>query len=213
MNTIMRRSVRGAAIGLGALALVLGASACGGTDDVAGGDEGGNEPAAEEPAEGQGGEDAEGADAEVEGAEEESAEEESAESAPSEEGDAAEESAEDEGADTAEEPLAQSDLDAATDRFMELVTHLDDGDSEAVCSFFIDPTTGEPLEGETLTECAELGGAELQGLESNALDAVEESGLDVIDNGDGTVSVSMDGREFPMPLVEADDGEWYLLIG
>src|SRR5699024_3699542 len=213
VNTIMRRSVRGAAIGLGALALVLGASACGGTDDVAGGDEGGNEPAAEEPAEGQGGEDAEGADAEVEGAEEESAEEESAESAPSEEGDAAEESAEDEGADTAEEPLAQSDLDAATDRFMELVTHLDDGDSEAVCSFFIDPTTGEPLEGETLTECAELGGAELQGLESNALDAVEESGLDVIDNGDGTVSVSMDGREFPMPLVEADDGEWYLLIG
>src|SRR5699024_11920198 len=67
VNTIMRRSVRGAAIGLGALALVLGASACGGPDDVAGGDEGGNEPAAEEPAEGQGGGHGEGAGAGEEG--------------------------------------------------------------------------------------------------------------------------------------------------
>lgn len=218
MNAIMRKGVRGTAAGLGALAIIVGASACGTISDLAGGGDGGDDPAVEEPAEDEGAED-EGAEGEGAGAEE-GAEDEGADAA---EGDAAEDAGgessdggaageEIEGDDAAGGSLDQSELDAASERFVEFVQVMDDGDGEKTCSFFIDPTTDKPVEGETLTKCGELLASQEEGLEPGSMDMIDPSMVEASDNGDGTVSISMMGSEFPYPMAKADDGEWYMVL-
>lgn len=197
MNAIMRKSVRGTTAGLGALAIIVGASACGTISDLAGGGDGGDDPAAEEPAED------EGAGAEEDGA---------AEDAGGESSDGGAAGEEIEGDDAAGGSLDQSELDAASERFVEFVQVMDDGDGEKTCSFFIDPTTDKPVEGETLTKCGELLASQEEGLEPGSMDMIDPSMVEASDNGDGTVSISMMGSEFPYPMAKADDGEWYMVL-
>lgn len=113
MTSIMRRTVRGTAAGLGALAIVAGTAACGGLLE---GDDGGDGPAAEQedPAEGEG---EDGADEEADPAETQQDEAEAeadadgtGETGDDSEGDSAE------GDDAAAE-LTEDDLTAAGDRF------------------------------------------------------------------------------------------------
>jgi len=215
MNAIMRKSVRGSAAGLGALAIIVGASACGTISDLAGGGDGGDDPAVEEPAEDEGaeGEGAEGA--EGEGAEDEGAgaeEDGAAEDAGGESSDGGAADEETEGGEAAGGSLDQSELDAASERFVEFVQVMDDGDGEKTCSFFIDPTTDKPVEGETLTKCGEMLASQEEGLEPGSMDMIDASMVEASDNGDGTVSISMMGSEFPYPMAKADDGEWYMVL-
>lgn len=224
MTTIMRRTVRGAATGLGALAIVAGASSCGSL--LGGGDEDGSEdPAGEEqPAE----EGEDGAAAEDEGAEAaEDAADEGEEAADEETDGGSEESSEDSGSDAAAEDsvsdgggdemasgsLDEAALTSAGDKFFEFLQVMNEGDAEGTCAMMLDPTTDAPAEGAFLDACASGFESELgASFEPGSLDAVERSMIEVVDNGDGTVGVSAMGTEFPMSMVQADDGEWYVSV-
>jgi hypothetical protein len=215
MNSIMRRTVRGAATGLGALALITGASACG---MLGGGDEGGEEPSVEQPAEDV------GADDGAEGEESEGSEDaESSEDGESEGEDATTEDesdasgtddaeGEDAAGDEAAGPVDQAGLDAASQRFVDFIQVMDDGDGEAACAFFIDPTTDEPVAGETLTQCGEMIAPQMEAFEPGSMDIVDVSMVEATDNGDGTVGISLGGSEFPYSMSQGEDGEWYMLL-
>lgn len=123
MTSIMRRTVRGTAAGLGALAIVAGTAACGGLLE---GDDGGDGPAAEQedPAEGEG---EDGADEEADPAETQQDEAEAeadadgtGETGDDSEGDSAE------GDDAAAE-LTEDDLTAAGDRFYAFLEAMGEG--------------------------------------------------------------------------------------
>lgn len=200
MTRSMRRTVRGMATGLGALALIVGTAACGGLGEGEEAAETGDQPAAEEPA-----------TQEEPAAEEPAAEEPAAEEAADSAETAAEE-AEDAAAEEAA-PVDEAGLTAAGDRFLEFITVLDDGDAEAACSFFIDPNTDEPVTGATLTVCGETLAPQMESLEPGAMDVIDRSMVETVDNGDGSVSVSMAGTDFPYSMVEGSDGQWYLSLG
>jgi hypothetical protein len=180
MTKSMRRTVRGMATGLGALAIIAGTAACGGSGEGEEAAETGEqsatqeEPAAEEPA------------------------------AEDEEGAAEEGAAQEAG------PVDEAGLTAAGDRFLEFITVLDDGDAEAACGFFIDPTTGEPVSGATLTQCGEALAPQMESLEPGSMDIIDRSMVETADNGDGSVSVSMSGTDFPYSMVQGSDGQWYM---
>ena len=117
MNAIMRKSVRGSAAGLGALAIIVGASACGTISDLAGGGDGGDDPAAEEPAED------EGAGAEEDGAAEDAGGVSSDGGAAGEETEGGEAGA-----------LSEEDLTAAGDQGLAFLKAAASGDGEGACA-------------------------------------------------------------------------------
>lgn len=187
IRTVAQRAIRGTAVGLGGLALAVGAAACSGEE----------EPAAptteEQPAQQE-----EPAEEETTG--EETTEESSEDSAAS-----------DGGGDTA----GEANLDGAKERFVEFLQVVDDGDYEAACGFTLDPTTGEPPAGETLQQCAESLEAEIGAngsIQPGTFDAVEPTMLQAEENADGAVTVIMGGEPFPLPMVEHTDGQWYFHI-
>ena len=49
-------------------------------------------------------------------------------------------------------------------------------------------------------------------IESGAMKA-QNARYQLTDNGDGTVSIDVMGTEFPNPMVQASDGEWYVSLG
>lgn len=191
MNAFLRRAARRTSIGLGALALAVGATACGGDD---GGDTapeqdtGVEEPAAtaEEPAPSDGGGQSDAGGQEL-GSD-----------------------ASDGGGETgAAGELSQEDLDAATDRFVGFLQVIDDHDFDGACAYLLDPATGETGEGDT--ECTDALEQELGGMiQPGMFDQVEASMLEAEDNGDGTVTIGVMGDPFPLPMGQGEDGEWYV---
>ncbi|MGO1977964.1 hypothetical protein [Brachybacterium tyrofermentans] len=213
MTSIMRRTVRGAAAGLGALAIVAGAAACGGSDSTE------EKPAAEQeqPAEDEKpAEEEKPADEEKPAADEESAAEEGEEAAEDAAKEGEDVAGEEGDADAAESgdaaPLEEADLTAAGDRFLEFIQVMDDGDGEAACAYFLDPTTGEPVSGEVLTACGEQLAPSMEGLEPGSMDMLERSMIETTDNGDGTAAVNMAGTDFPYTMMKDSSGEWYLSL-
>lgn len=212
MNSIMRKTVRGTATGLGALALIAGASACGAIGDLAGGGEGGDDPSAEQPApegeESEGGE-SEGSDTESEGSEGEGAEggDTESEDAEGSEGDDAAGGAEG-------EPVAEEDLTTAGDRAFEFVKAAASGDAEGACALALDPTTGSGMTGSAAESCVagyeESAGEEGTALDPSIADALDRSMVETSDNGDGTVAVSFMGEDAGISMVQGDDGKWYV---
>lgn len=204
MNSIMRRTVRGAATGLGALALIAGASACGAIGDLVGGGDEGDDPSAEQPAEDEGSESEDGAS---EGADEESAGGEDAEAEESEGDDAA-------GGDAEAGPLSEEDLTASGDRALEFVKAAAAGDAATACSLALDPTTGSGMSGGSLDACVsgfeETAGEEGTELDPSIADAIDRSMIETTDNGDGTAAVSMMGSEAGISMIQGDDGQWYV---
>lgn len=207
MNSIMRKTVRGTATGLGALALIAGASACGAIGDLTGGGEGGDDPSAEQPApEGEASEggESEGSDTESEGSEDEGAEGSESEGA---EGDDAAGGSEG-------EPVAEEDLTTAGDRAFEFVKAAASGDAEGACALALDPTTGSGMSGSNLESCvagfeksAEEAGTEF---DPSVADALDRSMVETSDNGDGTAAVSLGGVDAGFAMVQGDDGKWYV---
>lgn len=190
MTSIMRRTVRGAATGLGALALVAGASACGSL--LGGDDEGGEDPATgeEQPAEEDGGDAASDAG----------------------EDSTAEDGASDGGGDAAAEPIDEAGLTTAGDRFLEFLQTVDD-DTEKACGYFLDPSTAEPLSGDQIAVCGEeLESSMGDSVQPGMFDMVDRSMVAAEDNGDGTVRVLLDGDEFPFSMQQGSDGQWYLAM-
>lgn len=192
MRTSFRTTVRGtaqragrtAAVGLGGLALALGAAAC------TGGDEGPDSPPVnEETTE---------AEQTSEPAEEPTSEE------PTEES-----SASDGGGDT---ELSEEELTAAKERFVSFIQVVDDPDYEAACGYMLDPATGEPPVGAQLTACAESLEQELGtsvDVEPGTFDALDASMVEASADASGTVTISFGGQTFPVPMIKHTDGQWY----
>lgn len=217
MNSIMRRTVRGTATGLGALALIAGASACGAIGDLTGGGEGGDDPSAEQPADEEDGGESEGG--EPEGAESEG----SAEDGESSEGDGAStDESEDaegddaggdtsEGGDEAAGPISEEELTTAGDRFYAFFEAIGAQDPEGACRLVIDYDTGEPAEGDGLQTCVDSFDEEFGGdFDPSAVDAIERSMIGAEDNGDGRASITMLDEPADMYMKKADDGQWYI---
>lgn len=216
MTSTMRRTVRGTAAGLGALAIIAGASACGSI--LGGGDEGETGTTKEQPAEGDGSDGAaeedsaaaeEGSEAAEEGA---SAEE----SADAEEDTSAEEATTDEAAegDDAEAgaALSEEDLTAVGDAYYAFVQAAATSDGTAACGLITNPNTGDPLEGSELEACAKgiEGKAEESGVDPSMADALDRSMIEGVDNGDGTAGATLMGSDAGVTFVKADDGKWYI---
>lgn len=217
MNSIMRRTVRGTATGLGALALIAGASACGAIGDLTGGGEGGDDPSAEQPADEEDGGESEGG--EPEGAESEG----SAEDGESSEGDGAStDESEDaegddaggdtsEGGDEAAGPISEEELATAGDRFYAFFEAIGAQDPEGACRLVIDYDTGEPAESDGLQTCVDSFDEEFGGdFDPSAVDAIERSMIGAEDNGDGRASITMLDEPADMYMKKADDGQWYI---
>ena len=220
MNSIMRKTVRGTASGLGALALIAGASACGAIGDLTGGGEGGDDPSAEQPAEDEGGE-SEGSEGEdAEGSESEDAEGSASEDAEGSEseGSASEDAEGAEGDDAAGgsegEPVSEEDLTAAGDRAFEFVKAAASGDAEGACALALDPTTGSGLTGSGAESCVagyeESAEEEGTALDPSIADALDRSMVETSDNGDGTAAVSLGGVYAGFAMVQGEDGKWYV---
>lgn len=113
-------------------------------------------------------------------------------------------------------PLSDAELEDASARFVEMLRVLDDSDWEAACGMVLDPTTGTAPEGERLQQCAD--GAEAAFAEHEDLlvpgrfDTVETQMVTASDNGDGTVSLRVLEEEVDVPMVQGEDGRWYLAI-
>ena len=217
MNSIMRKTVRGTATGLGALALIAGASACGAIGDLAGGGEGGDDPSAEQPAEE--GEESEGGESEgseSEGEDAEGAGSEGAEGSESEGSEGESESTEgDDAAGGAEgEPVSEEDLTTAGDRAFEFVKAAASGDAEGACALALDPTTGSGMSGSSAESCVagyeESAEEEGTAFDPSIADALDRSMVETSDNGDGTVAVSFMGEDAGISMVQGDDGKWYV---
>ena len=217
MNSIMRKTVRGTATGLGALALIAGASACGAIGDLAGGGEGGDDPSAEQPAEE--GEESEGGESEgseSEGEDAEGAGSEGAEGSESEGSEGESESTEgDDAAGGSEgEPVSEEDLTTAGDRAFEFVKAAASGDAEGACALALDPTTGSGMSGSSAESCVagyeESAEEEGTAFDPSIADALDRSMVETSDNGDGTVAVSFMGEDAGISMVQGDDGKWYV---
>lgn len=207
MTSIMRRTVRGTAAGLGALAIVAGTAACGGLLE---GDDGGDGPAAEQedPAEGEG---EDGADEEADPAETQQDEAEAeadadgtGETGDDSEGDSAE------GDDAAAE-LTEDDLTAAGDRFYAFLEAMGEGDPDTACSLVIDHETGEPAAGAGLEKCKQSY-EEMLGddFDPSIMSAVEREMIEASDNGDGRAEILALGESTGM-FMENVSGEWYIV--
>jgi hypothetical protein len=217
MTSIRRRTVRGAAAGMGALAIIAGTAACGmlGGDDAEGE---GTGSGVEEPAEQDPGEvDARSADSEEseDGAEtDEDAAESGTDSA--EEGDDAGAEADPEAGEgedaAAGEPLSEQDLTAAGDRFHAFFRAIGDEDPEAACGLVIDHETGEPTTGDGLETClASFDDASGEGFNPSMVDMLQREMIEAEDHGDGRASISVMGEATDMLMQKADDGQWYIL--
>ena len=226
MTSIMRRTVRGTAATLGALAIVAGAAACGGlpggdeeTDDSTTVEEGSSEdgPDSEDDAS-----EADGTAAEEgEGAAEEGAEAaEEAESAAEDEGEDVAEDASDADGDTSAEEgqdaeagsLSEDDLTAVGDRFYEFLEAAAQADGDAACALVMNPATDAPLGDAERGACAQgfEERAEAQGIDPAIFDVIDRSMIEGVDNGDGTAGITMLGEDGGFTFVEADDGQWYI---
>lgn len=214
MNSIMRRTVRGAATGLGALALIAGASACGALGDLAGGGDEGDDPSAEQPAEDEGSESedggSEGADEDSEGDDAVGSDGEDTEAEGSEgaEGDDAA------GGDADAEPLSEEDLTAAQDQALAFMKAAAGGDAEGACALALNPSTGEPLSGAALDGCVtgyeeEMEEADIE-LDPALADMIDSSMIEVTDNGDGTAYAILTGSTTGVDMIKAEDGTWYV---
>src|SRR5699024_1033230 len=169
--SIMRRTVRGTAAGLGALAIVAGTAACGGI--LGGEDEAGAGTEETQQEGGSSGTEGEDTGAEEDAGEssdsadtEESADSETSEDAETSEGaeDAADDAAgaSEEAGDGAAEALSEDDLTAVGDTYYEFLEAAAASDGEAACSLITNPDTDEPLKSGEVKLCAEgfEGGAE-----------------------------------------------------
>lgn len=232
MNTMMRRTVRGTATALGALAIVVGTAGCGsllggGDDSRTDDQEQGQEQDGEDTGEDTSTEDdstTEDSADDTEESSDDSAEETddadtddaaggSTDDSTDDAADDSDDATDDSGTDTAAGDLSDEDLDAASQRFVDFMQVMDDGDGEAACAFFLDPQTDEPVTGKTLEMCGEMVTPQMEGLEPGTMDILDASMVTAIDNGDGTVTIDMMGTEFPNPMAKASDGEWYLSLG
>ncbi|MDN5820184.1 MAG: hypothetical protein L0H39_01715 [Brachybacterium sp.] len=185
MTMTMRSISRGAATGMGAVALLLGAAACTGGE--------GEEPSGPRSSSSQ--QDAPSTDEDTQPTE-------------GSEGEASD--------DGGESPFRETELDAASQRFLDVLQVIDDHDWESACGMVLDPTTGLAPEGDRLQDCVDgvepVIGEQAELLEPGAFAAVDVSMIEASDNGDGTVSLSVLGNDLDIPMAPGDDGRWYLVV-
>lgn len=185
MTSIMRRTVRGTAATLGALAIVAGAAACGG---LPGGDEEKDDSTTVEEGSSEDGPDSEDDASEADG------------------------TAAEEGQDAEAGSLSEDDLTAVGDRFYEFLEAAAEADGDAACALVMNPATDAPLGDAERGACAQgfEERAEAQGIDPAIFDVIDRSMIEGVDNGDGTAGITMLGEDGGFTFVEADDGQWYI---
>lgn len=223
MNAILRKSVRSSAALAGTLALALSLAACGGgsTDD-----------AADKPAETQE-ETTEASDAGGEDEADSASADEIGDAVEDEGDDAADDSSDDDsddagdGDDTDEgdesgssdgsipgldDDITDGDLKSAKSRTLDLLDIIADDDMEKACGYELDPSTGKPYEGITLKACVKnLDDAGLSDqITPELLDQIDDSMIEAEDQGDGSVSVTLQGTSI-FTMVKAQDGKMYVV--
>ena len=113
-------------------------------------------------------------------------------------------------------PFSEQELEGASARFVEALERLEDRDWEGTCAMVLDPSTGTAPEGERLSDCVEdvrpAVSGYADGLEPGALDAIEPSMVEAVDEGDGSVSLSIMDQPVDVPMVPGEDGRWYFSI-
>lgn len=217
MNAFTRRTARGLATGLGALALVAGASACGALDGLTGG---GDEPTAvEESADATDqstdeSTDGAGTDDSTDDATDDSATDDAGteDGATDDATDEATDDATDEATDdtAAGEPLSEEDLTLAGDRFYVFLEGIAQVDPEKACSVVLDYETGEPATGDGLQACIDSFGEVEDEIDPETAALLDRSMIDAVDNGDGRAEVTFMGESGDMYMVKASDGQWYI---
>lgn len=185
MRTISRRTVRGAATMLGALAIVVGTAGCGslldgwggGDDSGADDQEQGQEPPAEDDApagdtsddsdDSDDTDDADDTDDNADQATDDAEDpDDSADDSHGSAGGSTEEDSTDDSAGAADEdsdddgadpaePLSDADLEAATSRFVDFWEAFATGDGETACRLVVDHDTGKPAEVKGLQTCVD----------------------------------------------------------
>ncbi|MGY5764607.1 hypothetical protein ACXET9_05320 [Brachybacterium sp. DNPG3] len=199
MTTYIRRSTRALAVGIGAVALSVGAAAC-----SSGGDEGTATTDAEVTAE-----ETTAEETTAEETTEDQVEETTEET--SEETDETDETDETGSDDAASGDVTDEDLSAAKSQVLGFLGALGDQDAEAACSFAINAATGEPYADDELAACGEqiesTGMMDVFTPELVAL--VTEDTLTAEANEDGTITVGASGSS-QMVLTKASDGNWYV---
>jgi len=120
------------------------------------------------------------------------------------------------GGESSSSPFSDEELEAASQRFVDVLQVLDDSDWEAACAMVLDPSTGTSPEGDRLQECVDKAEPTLDEqagtLQPGMFDAVDTSMIAASDNGDDTVSLSVLGEDLGIPMVPGADGRWYLVI-
>lgn len=110
--------------------------------------------------------------------------------------------------------ITDADHENAKQQFLDFLEVAGQQDERGACAYFIDPLTGEPAEGERLDQCAQTFEDEgvLDDYSPELADYIAESNLETIDNGDGTLdlTVEVDGASSSFTMVKASDGNWYL---
>lgn len=125
-------------------------------------------------------------------------------------------SAPDEEGDETAEPFSEDELERAAERFVEALALLEDRGWAGTCTMVLDPSTGTALEGERLSDCVEevepAASAYAEDLEPGAFDAIDPSMVEVVDEGDGTVALSILDQPVEVPMRQGEDGRWYFAI-
>lgn len=206
MNAVMRRVVRRTSLGLGALALAAGAAACGGDNGEQQAPE--QDPAIQEPAAQDEG-DLEPSDGDGQQSAKEGEGAEAPDASDGDEGGENDEDDEGEESGSSTEEVTTEQIDAATQRWVEFMQAVVDGDGEMACQYMINPETGET--GDEDPECAQAFEEEVMSqVDGDAYGEFDASLVAAEDNGDGTVTIMLEGRPFPMVMTPGDDGAWYL---
>lgn len=113
-------------------------------------------------------------------------------------------------------PFSEDELELASARLLEALELLEDRDWEGTCAMVLDPSTGTAPEGERLSECVErvepAVSAYVDGLEPGAFEAIEPSMVQAVDEGDGSVSLSIMDQAVAVPMVPGEDDRWYFAI-
>jgi hypothetical protein len=199
MNATLRKFGRGSAALAGTFALGLSLAACGGGDETEETTEA-EAPAAETteeaPAESDGGGDAVAGD----------------ETTDDSADDTTDESDDADSEDSGSTEVTDDDLSNAKDQTMGFFEALADGDNSKACGFFLDPTTGDPAEGEVKEACGEYldDNESLSSLTPETVDLIEDQ-IETVDNGDGTIGIEAGGSDMGLHMEKGSDGNWYFV--
>jgi hypothetical protein len=112
--------------------------------------------------------------------------------------------------------ITDSDLTAATDRFLDFLWIVDDRDWESACGYVLDPETGAAPEGERRQQCTDGARSAMadyeEMLKPGVFDQLDASMVQAEPADDGAIALCLLEQPVEIPMIRGDDGRWYLSI-